>query len=105
VLIGLVRMQWRVAIPATSSFELIEALNSGKISPVREVESPRIGFVFTGQGAQWNAMGRELYNRYPVFAQSMDACDKCLSSFGAPFSLLGKFDNETSQNTYTNRLL
>ncbi|PQE28507.1 Beta-ketoacyl synthase domain-containing protein [Rutstroemia sp. NJR-2017a WRK4] len=74
-------MQWRLAISATSSFELIEALNSGKISLVREIQSPRIGFVFTGQGAQWNSMGRELYRRYPVFAHSMDECDRCLSSF------------------------
>lgn len=82
-------MQWRVAIAATSSFDLIQALNAGKINPVREIETPRIGFVFTGQGAQWNAMGRELYAHYPVFAKSIDDCDKCLRSFGAPFSLLG----------------
>lgn len=43
-------MQWRVAISTTSSFDLIQALNSGKILPSRETEAPRIGFVFTGQG-------------------------------------------------------
>ena len=84
-------MQWRVAISSTSSIDLIETLNSGKISPVREIETPRIGFIFTGQGAQWNAMGRELYERYPVFASTIDACDSYLSSHSAPFSLLGKF--------------
>ena len=83
-------MQWRVAIPTTSSIDLIETLNSGKISPVRETEPPRIGFIFTGQGAQWNAMGRELYERYPVFASSIDACDRFLVSLNAPFSLYGK---------------
>ncbi|KAK6606189.1 polyketide synthase [Botrytis cinerea] len=73
-------LQWRVAIPATSSFELIQALNSGKVTPMREIEPLRIGFVFTGQGAQWNAMGRELYEHYPVFAASLDACDKYATS-------------------------
>ena len=85
-------MQWRVAISTASSFDLIQSLNSGKISPVREIEPPRIGFIFTGQGAQWNAMGRELYEQYPVFASTMDACDRYLASFGAPFSLIGAFN-------------
>lgn len=84
--------QWRVAISSPTSFELIEMLNSGKISPTRDTETPRIGFIFTGQGAQWNAMGRELYEQYPVFAASMEACDKCLSSFGATFSVIGEFE-------------
>src|SRR6187402_937673 len=37
-------MQWRIAISTSASFELIQALNSGKITPVRETEAPRIGF-------------------------------------------------------------
>lgn len=82
-------MQWRVAISTPTSFELIETLNSGKATPTRQTESPRIGFIFTGQGAQWNAMGRELYEHYPIFQATMDACEECLVSFGAPFSLLG----------------
>lgn len=85
-------MQWKVAISTASSFDLIQALNSGKISPIRETELLRVGFIFTGQGAQWNAMGRELYEQYPIFASTIDACDKCLASFGAPFSLIGAVD-------------
>lgn len=84
--------QWRVAISASSSFELIQALNSGKVSPARETEPLRIGFIFTGQGAQWNAMGRELYEQYPIFASTLNACDKCLESFGASFSVIGELD-------------
>jgi acyl transferase domain-containing protein len=85
-------LQWRVAISAPTSFELIQALNAGKLTPARETEAPRIGFIFTGQGAQWNAMGRELYEQYPVFAATIDACDKCLAAFGAPFSLVCKLE-------------
>ena len=82
-------MTWRVAISAMSSFELIQSLNSGKLSPMRETEAVRIGFVFTGQGAQWTAMGRELYEHYPVFASTVDICDKHLTSIGAQFSIVG----------------
>jgi acyl transferase domain-containing protein len=88
-------MQWRIAISSASSFDLIQTLNAGKLSPTRETDPPRIGFIFTGQGAQWNAMGRELYEQYPVFAATIDACDKCLASFGASFSLVGMFKSQS----------
>ncbi|KAK7754515.1 Type I Iterative PKS [Diatrype stigma] len=38
------------------------------------------------QGAQWWAMGRELM-QYPVFAESIAACDKAVQSFGSSWSL------------------
>ncbi|MFZ5526628.1 MAG: SDR family oxidoreductase [Pseudomonadota bacterium] len=33
---------------------------------------PRIAFLFTGQGAQWAGMGRQLYEREPVFRLTFD---------------------------------
>jgi acyl transferase domain-containing protein/NADPH:quinone reductase-like Zn-dependent oxidoreductase len=83
-------LQWRVAIAASSSFELIQSLNSGKVLPIRETEPLRIGFIFTGQGAQFAQMGWGLYEHYPVFAETIDACDRYLTSLGSPFSLTGK---------------
>jgi acyl transferase domain-containing protein len=85
-------LQWRVAIPASTSFELVEQLNSGKVTPTREIESPRIGFIFTGQGAQWAQMGKTLYDHFPVFAAAIDKCDEYLVTLGATFSLKGKFN-------------
>ena len=45
----------------------------------RPSSEPRIGFVFTGQGAQWARMGAEL-NQYPIFRESVEASDEYLRS-------------------------
>lgn len=45
--------QWRVAISATSQAATFEALDEKEVAPLRSTREPRIGFVFTGQGAQW----------------------------------------------------
>ncbi|KQU73852.1 MULTISPECIES: type I polyketide synthase [unclassified Rhizobacter] len=39
---------------------------------------PRLAFVFSGQGPQWFAMGRELTASEPVFRDVIDACDALL---------------------------
>lgn len=83
-------LPWKVSILARSLAEVIEATTKSNLFIQRSVEPPRMGFVFTGQGAQWHAMGRELMNTYPVFKSSMEETDRCLKSLGAKFSLLGK---------------
>lgn len=50
---------------------------------------PEIGFIFTGQGAQWWAMGRELID-YPVFSHSLHQCDRIIKEAGSSWSLVGK---------------
>lgn len=42
--------------------------------------TPRIGFVFTGQGGQWYAMGRQLIEQSPIFRQILEKCDDVLQS-------------------------
>lgn len=83
-------LSWRAAVRADNSLELIEALNGKDVVPGKIVDPLRLGFVFTGQGAQWHAMGRELYTQYPVFASSIDLADRCLAAAGAEWSLIGK---------------
>ncbi|WP_369193187.1 type I polyketide synthase [Streptomyces djakartensis] len=38
-------------------------------------------FVFPGQGAQWTAMGRELWQTSPVFAEQLRACAEALRPY------------------------
>lgn len=80
---------WRVAVSVSSSVDLVEALSSGKITPCKQdAEAPRLGWIFTGQGAQWWAMGRELLQTYPIYAAALKLADAHLISIGADFSLL-----------------
>ena len=41
-------------------------------------DSPKVGFVFTGQGAQWHAMGRQLIEHSQLFKQTLERCDASL---------------------------
>ncbi|EHA24700.1 hypothetical protein ASPNIDRAFT_210217 [Aspergillus niger ATCC 1015] len=55
--------------------------------PVRSSTSPRINFVFTGQGAQWARMGIELL-KFETFRQSILKADSYLKGLGNSWSLI-----------------
>ncbi|KAK0707635.1 polyketide synthase [Lasiosphaeris hirsuta] len=87
-------LQHRAAVPALNSFELIEAINGEKFVTGKEVEPLRLGFIFTGQGAQWYGMGRELYEQYPTYTQSLNHADSCLAALGAGWSLIDELSKD-----------
>ncbi|KAK5631716.1 hypothetical protein RRF57_007430 [Xylaria bambusicola] len=46
--------------------------------------TPRIGYIFTGQGAQWPLMGRNLINQYPAAKETVLKLDRALQSLSDP---------------------
>ncbi|KAL9086280.1 MAG: hypothetical protein Q9165_007195 [Trypethelium subeluteriae] len=79
---------FRAAFSATSAKQLADKLEAGiealnktpRITAIPESLPPRILGVFTGQGAQWATMGRELYPASAVFRTTMDRLQHSLDS-------------------------
>ena len=92
-------LSWKVAIPANGSADLVTSLASSATTLSRSSKEPKIGFVFTGQGAQWPGMGRELIESYPVFASTMEKIDASLANLGADFSLISMSSYQKNNST------
>lgn len=78
----------RCFIVAHTIRDLVTKLRNSRQKPIRaESQNPRLGFIFTGQGAQWWRMGRELLAMYSTFERTIRAADDAVRSFGASWSL------------------
>jgi acyl transferase domain-containing protein len=90
-----------------SSFAIVSTvsdfLNLSDITSIqaeRPQEAPRIAFIFTGQGAQWYAMGRELFI-FPTYEKLIQRCETILQDFGCPWSVQGMLLHKFNMNTLT----
>ena len=83
---------WKSFVVAGSLQELIKRLpDTPRMSKhTRKGRVQQLGFVFTGQGAQWHAMGRELL-LYPIFRRSLEDASNYLDQLESPWHLLGEF--------------
>lgn len=91
-------LPWKSFVTATSLPHLREQLTSALSTPIRSssTSNPRLAFVFTGQGAQWYAMGKGL-EIFPAFRASMDASEHILRGLGCSWSLaeeLGRSEDD-----------
>ncbi|KAM7218886.1 putative polyketide synthase [Rhypophila decipiens] len=81
-------LPWRIAIVDNMCSGLAGGMNSHDVVPTRaSSDPPKLAFVFTGQGAQWWGMGRELLQSHPVFNDAINRADATLRSIGADFSI------------------
>ncbi len=94
------RHTWRCTITANNLQELETALADPKLRPVKAAREVGTGFIFTGQGAQWFAMGRELLLNSQVFARSVSLCGQVMKALGCDWDLV----EELSRSEDTSRL-
>ncbi len=97
---GRAHFDHRLAAVAASTSELQEQLfdfGSGHdamgliTGPASTHYGSKVAFLFTGQGAQYVGMGRQLYETEPTFRRVLEACDAILRSYmqhpyAAPFA-------------------
>jgi acyl transferase domain-containing protein len=67
----------------------IQSFTYGRANP----ETPKIGFIFTGQGAQWPEMGKQLLQSFPVAARQIKYLDQVLKGIPDPpvWTLFGEY--------------
>ena len=81
----------RLAFVAATAEELQTELAQAKAGKGRATSNINISFVFTGQGAQWFAMGRELIGNSKIFRDSLKESDRVLAGLGCEWSLVNEF--------------
>ena len=79
-------LPWK-SFAVAKSFNHLREFEVITSKPMQSNSNPRLGFIFTGQGAQWYAMGRELL-AYPAFRNSLLRAEEYLLQLGCQWLLL-----------------
>ena len=97
-------LEHRLAVTGRNAVELAEALEqyadtgahgsaAAHVLPSRSAGTPKLSFIFSGQGSQWVGMGRSLLLREPVFRHVIETCDTQLLALTG-WSLLDLLTND-----------
>ncbi|KAK1996712.1 beta-ketoacyl synthase domain-containing protein [Colletotrichum falcatum] len=86
-------LHYRFSAAAGSHDELVALLGQAP-RITKAVTGFRSVFLFTGQGAQWHAMGLELTRDHPVFRESMLRSERILKRLGAEWGLVEELSRD-----------
>lgn len=87
---GRSHLRHRLGIKAANNSDAVQKLNAFAAGQkLREVYSgttegsstPRVAFIFSGQGSQYRGMGQTLYNTEPTFREAVDRCSGIAAQF------------------------
>ncbi|KAI2466075.1 hypothetical protein F4781DRAFT_434797 [Annulohypoxylon bovei var. microspora] len=90
------KLSWSSFIVASSVDEAIKAIDIAN-KPLRPTQNLSAVFVFTGQGAQWFGMGREL-RAYRTYNNSLIEATAHLKSLGCDWDLLEELDASETES-------
>ncbi|KZF20978.1 hypothetical protein L228DRAFT_284065 [Xylona heveae TC161] len=99
-------LPWKSFLVADSLSDLVEKVAATRQKPIRASLNPlRVAFVFTGQGAQWFGMGRELSKVYPLFQERLEQADLFIRKLGAEWSLLEELSKDERESRINESLI
>ncbi|MGO2371949.1 type I polyketide synthase [Pseudoalteromonas sp. KG3] len=77
--------EYRLTLVAESTKEALQRLTDKNyhVGSAAE-ESPKLAFLFTGQGAQYLKMGQQLFETQPLFKDTLEHCDDILRPLDIP---------------------
>jgi acyl transferase domain-containing protein/acyl-CoA synthetase (AMP-forming)/AMP-acid ligase II/acyl carrier protein len=84
--VGRTHFSHRLALVAESADQLrsqLNAITTGQTpgGAVHSDKPPSVAFLFTGQGSQYEGMGRQLYESFPTFRKAFDRCAELLQPY------------------------
>jgi acyl transferase domain-containing protein/SAM-dependent methyltransferase len=95
--------RWRCGLVGTSLPEVLSRLEGTHPTPVKSTDKGQIVFLFTGQGAQWHAMGRELMSIDSAYSKSLEASEIILRELGASWNLIEELSYQDPTESRVNQ--
>ncbi|KAF4635270.1 hypothetical protein G7Y89_g2822 [Cudoniella acicularis] len=89
-------LRWRSFI-IVDNYKDLKRLDYLSSVPTKTLERPSLGYVFTGQGAQWARMGLELL-QFPIFRRSLQESELNLNNIGCKWNLLEELSRTAAES-------